>query len=107
MYARYVIDGTVGTLGRVGNVAAEQNHSNIAHYLGDVLFDDPSEQVSKLLNRERRRVNAMNNDLSASYLRASADIENNAFFRDHSEHKKAKMALCDKAYELFCQQYDL
>eukprot|EP00563_Minutocellus_polymorphus_P002873 CAMPEP_0181035272 /NCGR_PEP_ID=MMETSP1070-20121207/8237_1 /TAXON_ID=265543 /ORGANISM="Minutocellus polymorphus, Strain NH13" /LENGTH=257 /DNA_ID=CAMNT_0023112825 /DNA_START=207 /DNA_END=976 /DNA_ORIENTATION=- len=105
MYARYIIDRTVGTLGRVGNVAAEQNHSNISHYLGDVLFDDPSEQVGKLMKRESSRVKTKNDELSASFLRARADTQKDPFFTMHPDHEKAKMALCDTAYELFCKEY--
>ena len=52
-YAKYLMEKSTGTLNRVSDCAAEQNHSSIAHHLGGACYDDPAAQVNKLLQRQK------------------------------------------------------
>ena len=40
-YIKYILDQTEGTLGKVSNNPAEQNHASIVYWVGEKLYQEP------------------------------------------------------------------
>ena len=44
-YAKYILDVTLGTLGKISNNPAEQNYSSIVAHLGGALYEEPGSEI--------------------------------------------------------------
>ncbi len=49
-YARYVLDDTVGTCGKMSNNPAEQNHVSVVAFAGGTLYEDLAFEIKNLLS---------------------------------------------------------
>ncbi len=44
-FAKYVLDDTVGTCGKVNNNPVEQNHASVVAFAGGTLYEDPPFEI--------------------------------------------------------------
>ncbi len=44
-FAKYILDDTVATCGKVSNNPAEQNHASVVAFAGGTLYEDPSFEI--------------------------------------------------------------
>ena len=94
---KYVLEATGGTLGKVSNNPAEQNHANIVHWVGTKLYEEPGYEIKQLLGRQSELKKKHNKEKRYYYFQIQFEITVHPHFTADNELGRAN-ELLDKKY---------
>jgi hypothetical protein len=98
---------TPGTLGKISNNPAEQNHSSIVAHLGGALYEEPGSEIKKLLVRQRNLETQRQQQKSKYKYMMPAEIQNDPIINSDPELKKVKHTLDRKSFHMWRDEYFL
>ena len=104
-YAKYILDDTLGTCGKISNNPAEQNHSSIISHLGGALYEEPGSEIKKLIIRQRDLENNRQQEKSHYQFMIPAEIEQDKIIKRDHELKTAKNTLERKSFDMWRGEY--
>ena len=104
-YAKYLLNTYGGTCGKTSNNPAEQNHSSIIAHLGGALYEDPSYEIKRLLDRQREHEKKRIQEKSRQYYSIQSEIGLSAEIRNTPALKSAKEKLEAKSFEQWQEEF--
>ena len=99
-YAKFSLESSEGTLGKVSNNPAEQNHSSIVYWVGEKLYEEPGFEIKKLLGRQSTLEDKRNGEKSDYYFDIQAERATNQELLADDQLSKAKMLLDKNSFQL-------
>ncbi len=103
-FAKYVLDDTLGTCGKVSNNPAEQNHASVVAVAGGTLYEDPAFEIKSLLSQQRMLEKKRNQEKAEYQLRIGIELANQD---PHDNISQAMKKLDKKPFNLWREEYDL
>ena len=106
-YAKYVLEATEGTLGKVSNNPAEQNHSSIVHWVGAKLYEEPGYEIKQLLGRQKELEKKRSQEKGEYFFQIKFEISVRPQFTADIELKRAKTLLDKKSFAMWHEEKTL
>ena len=103
-YAKFSLERSEGTLGKVSNNPAEQNHSSIVYWVGEKLYDEPGFEIKKLLGRQKTLEDKRNGEKGDYYFEIQAERATNKELLADEQLSKAKLLLDKKSFQLWSDE---
>jgi hypothetical protein len=66
-YASYSLAHKEGTLGKVSNNPAKQNHSSIVHWVGEKLYKEPGYEIKEILGCQQQLEDKQNEEKASNH----------------------------------------